>query len=411
LVSKYSSGEVKVAELPSVAFLGGSRYAQPLDSTHEKKFWALQPLARLFIIGFSEDLIPRIFTQHARFYLLPQLPVTMLRYVEFLTIGFAIALWLIWQKQVRVLVAQTPHEGAAAAAAKQVASWFGCRVVLVIESHGDFETYLFLQRSVPFPKLYSWLMQQVARFALDQADLLRGVSQATSQQLRQWAPDRPLFQFTAWTDIETFLQAAATKPASTQTILYAGVLIPRKGVLHLVNAFAQIAASFPQARLTVVGRETNVAYVTELKARVQQLQLGDRIQFLPHVTQTELANHMAQASVFVLPSFSEGLVRVVLEAMATGTPVIGTAIDGIQELIRVGETGFLIAPADETALAERLRWFLEHPDEASQMGDRAYHFAQQFFSSAIYVQGYQEVFATAQTILKTGKVNHASSPF
>lgn len=396
-----------------IAFLGGTRYTQPLNVTHTKKFETLKSLSKFYVIGFSRNLWFQTFTEHAEFWLLPELPLSVLRHAELLVLGWTIALWLIWQKQVRVFVAQSPYEAVAAAWAKQVASWFGCQVVLVVESHGDFENYLFLQRSIPFPQFYRWLMRQAARFSLQQADLLRGVSEATCQQLTAWtSDDRPVFKFVAWTDIETFLQAYSQRPDfSSQTILYAGTLIPRKGVKHLVNAFAQIAADFPQAHLILVGRAANLAYTHAVQQQVHGLELTDRIQFVPHLPQTELAQHMAQALVFVLPSLSEGLGLVVIEAMATGTPVIGSEIEGIPDMVQEGSNGFLVTPGDETALAERLRWFLTHPEEASAMGDRAHQFAQQFCSATLHVQGYQHVFDAAKTILGKQEPDHAPSAF
>src|SRR5678815_2597600 len=64
------------------AFLGGARYGRPLDATNQKKFLALRSLGELFVIGYSRDLRPRCFSEHARFYLLPQLPLAVLRYLE-----------------------------------------------------------------------------------------------------------------------------------------------------------------------------------------------------------------------------------------------------------------------------------------------------------------------------------------
>ena len=53
-------------------FIGGARHSQPLDATSEKKFHALKPLGQLFVIGFSQGLLPHRFTEHGRFYLLPK---------------------------------------------------------------------------------------------------------------------------------------------------------------------------------------------------------------------------------------------------------------------------------------------------------------------------------------------------
>ena len=117
---------------------------------------------------------------------------------------------------------------------------------------------------------------------------------------------------------------------------------------------------------------------------------------------------MRNACVFVLPSTSEGLGRVIIEAMATGLPVIGSRVGGIPEMVKNGTTGFLVSPGDVAALAERLRWVLEHPKEAQEMGSHARTLAERFFSTTAYVQGYQHIFAAARAVLK-GRDEHAAT--
>lgn len=398
------------ADLYKVCFLGGARYSKPLDGTSEKKFRALQPLGELFIIGFSKNLLPRQFTQHAHFYLMPQLPWAGLRYLEMFALGTILALWVICRHRVQILVAQSPYEAVAAAWAKIIASWLGRRVFLVVESHGDFAESLFLQRRILFPGLYRFSMRSAASFSLNRADLLRSVSHATGQQLQCWATGKQIVQFPAWTDIETFLLFGAQRNESkSKKILYAGLLTYLKGVVHLVNAFALIARDFPQAELVIIGRESDKAYAAQLKALLSKLGLESQVQFMPQLAQPELAKQMSQASVFVLPSLSEGLGRVVIEAMATGMPVIGSCVGGIPDLVREGINGFLVPPGDEEILSQRLRWVLEHPTEAVQMGRHGRNFAEKFFSTEVYVRGYRQIFEASQTY--PGEMNHAPSTF
>jgi glycosyltransferase involved in cell wall biosynthesis len=203
-----------------------------------------------------------------------------------------------------------------------------------------------------------------------------------------------------WTDIDTFLRAGSSnEERPCLNILYTGVLIPRKGVHHLFNAFAGIAKDFPQTLLVIVGHEENRTYAAELREQSRLLGLDGQVQFVGEVSQVELATWMCRACVFVLPSLSEGLGRVVVEAMATGTPVIGSHVGGIPEMVEDGTTGFLVPPGDEVALAERLRWVLEHPDETREMGRRARAFAECFFSTEAYVQGYRQIFEASLTLL------------
>ena len=116
---------------------------------------------------------------------------------------------------------------------------------------------------------------------------------------------------------------------------------------------------------------------------------------------------MAEASVLVLPSMSEGLGRVIIEAMATGTPVIGSRVGGIPELIEDGVRGFLVPPGNENVLAEKLRCILNSPDEARAMGACGRRFAERLFSTESYLRGYEQIFEMTQPRMEHTK--HAPS--
>lgn len=383
-----------------IGFIGGARYSRPLDPTAQKKFRAMSELGEIFVVGFATGLKPQAFTEHARFYLLPRLPLAVLRYLELLVLGPLLALWLIVRHRVQVVVAQSPYEGLAGAAAKKIAGWFGYRVCLVVENHGDFEESVFMQRRVAFSGVYRVLMRRAARFSLRHADLLRAISTSTREQLERWAPEKSITQFPTWTDIDAFLDAdAEPERRNAQDIVYVGVLIPRKGVHHLIAAFADIAADFPGARLVIVGSEDNKNYAAGLKRQAKTRGLEGRVLFLDAMAQAKLAVRMGKSRVCVLPSLSEALGRVVIEAMATYTPVIGSNVGGIPDMVRDGESGFLVTPGDETMLAEKIRWVLEHPEEAKVMGRKGRAFAEKFFSTEAYIAGYRRIFEASRILI------------
>jgi glycosyltransferase involved in cell wall biosynthesis len=221
-------------------------------------------------------------------------------------------------------------------------------------------------------------------------------------------PGRCIVQFPTWTDIEVFLEAGRKeKDIRAQEILYTGVLIPRKGVHHLINAFVCVTQDFLQARLVIAGREEDKIYAAELKQQVKRLGLDGHVRFVGEMPQAELATWMHRAGVFVLPSISEGLGRVVIEAMATGTPVIGSHVGGIPEMVHDGATGFLVPPEDEAALAEKIRWVFEQPERTREMGRDARAFAEKFFSTRAYINGYRQIFEDAQVFLTNDE--HAPS--
>ncbi len=393
-----------------VCFLGGARYDRPLVATSEKKFRAMKSLAEIFVIGFSRDLYARKFTEHAHFYLLPQLPAPFLRYLVLFIVGQALIFWMIIRHRIQTVVAQSPYEGFIAALAIKCAGCLGYRVRLVVEVHGDFEESLFLYRSIRFPGLHRFLMGRAARYSISHADLLRAVSNSTREQLHEWAPGTTTVKFRTWTDIETFLRSdARTENEDTGIILYAGVLTPLKGIHDLISAFALIAEEFPNLKLMIIGKDENRAYASELAKQVNEFDLAGRVQFTGSLPQAELAGWMGKASALVLPSKSEGLPRVLIEAMATGTAVIGSRVGGIPELIEDGVRGFLIPPGDSQTLAEKLRWILQNPAKARAMGACGRAFVERLFSTENYLKGYEQIFATAGP--GSEQASHANSAF
>jgi glycosyltransferase involved in cell wall biosynthesis len=116
---------------------------------------------------------------------------------------------------------------------------------------------------------------------------------------------------------------------------------------------------------------------------------------------------MAASTVLVLPTFSEGLGRVIIEAMAVGRPVIASDVGGVPDLVVDGQTGFLVPPGDPSRLADRLRWIFMHPAEAKRMGALGHHRIRTLFSTTKYVSGYREVFETAvRTARSNDKIAH-----
>ena len=378
-------------------WVGGARYSDPLDKISAKKFRALKRIGENFVIGFSTDTRPRHFIEHAHFYLLPRWRVPVLRYLTFVTVSPIVILWLVRRYGVHILVAQSPYEGFSAACAKIISSiLFKKKVALIVESHGDFEHFLFLQRKIVLSSFYRTIMKTMTSFALRNADALRAISNATRKQLETCSPGKPIVQFPAWTDIGVFLKAGEQKRnyRPTQTILFVGNLVPGKGVHVLLRSFARVADEFKAAKLILIGQPENQHYLRTLMMSARS-HLAERIRFLGQLPQPQLAHHMVQASVLVIPSLSEGLGRVIFEAMASGTPVIGSRVGGIPDLITDTVTGFLVPPRDESALVNKISWILDNPAKTREMGLRAREFAENFFSSELYVQKYIQLLEIA----------------
>ena len=173
-----------------------------------------------------------------------------------------------------------------------------------------------------------------------------------------------------------------------KTIVSVGRLDANKNQSLLIRAFAKIADNYPAYRVILYGEGEDRE---KLEQEVGHLGIKDRI-LLPGVT-TDVATAIQKASVFVLTSFTEGMPNALIEAMALGLAVISTdcPCGGPKELIQNSKNGILIPVNDVEALAEALRYLLEHPYEADRMGQEASKI-QQELDPAVTNQAWMEYF-------------------
>jgi glycosyltransferase involved in cell wall biosynthesis len=128
-----------------------------------------------------------------------------------------------------------------------------------------------------------------------------------------------------------------------------------------------------------------------LQNMIQDNELQERVSFLGWQTADQLKKQYAEANIFLFPSRHEGMPNAVLEAMASGLPVIATRISGNEELIADGETGALVPVGDVAALRETLRSFLTRPEMRERMGNAARPRVQQSFPWTHVAEGYQSI--------------------
>ncbi|ASJ17242.1 glycosyl transferase [Thermococcus chitonophagus] len=140
------------------------------------------------------------------------------------------------------------------------------------------------------------------------------------------------------------------------TVLYVGRLEPRKGVSYLISAMRNV-----EGKLIIAG-DGGLRPLLERKARELKIQA----RFLGKVSYSDLVYLYKAVDVFVLPSLSEAFGIVLIEAMASGTPVIGTSVGGIPEII--DGCGILVKPKNPSELAEAINTVLSNQEIAKKLG-------------------------------------------
>lgn len=159
--------------------------------------------------------------------------------------------------------------------------------------------------------------------------------------------------------------------ASSLVVLHVARLVETKGTAYLIDAFKRIAEKHARATLVIVGEGP---LRTSLEDQAMRLGLAGRIRFLGAQSHAEVRRLMAEASVFALPSVTatnggqEGLGLVLLEAAASGVPVVGTRHGGIPEAMLNERNGFLVKERDIEELAAALDQLLMDPGLRRRFG-------------------------------------------
>ena len=156
------------------------------------------------------------------------------------------------------------------------------------------------------------------------------------------------------------------KPESGR-ILCVGWINERKNTLGAVEAFANITGRYPQAKLIIAGQAREQDYFNQVKQRIKQHQISEKVELLGHINHLQLADELARADVFLLPSRQENSPMAIAEAMAAGIPVIASNRCGMPYMVAEGQSGFLVEPESTEQIADCLTRLVGSPQLCQQM--------------------------------------------
>jgi glycosyltransferase involved in cell wall biosynthesis len=242
------------------------------------------------------------------------------------------------------VLAQGAHETAAALSARRLAR---VPTMVIADLHGDWRapTRLYGSR---LRGLLSPVADRVALAALRNADGIRTVTGYTTGLVRELGLE-PADEFPAFMDFDSFLLTPPQPLPSAPRALFVGVLERYKNVDGLAEAWHRVAPRVPAAQLELVGSGTLQPLVEELVR-----DLPAQTSWTERLGQAEVSAALDAATLLVLPSRSEGMGRVIVEAFCRGRPVVASRVGGIPDLVEDGANGLLVEPGDTEALADAL---------------------------------------------------------
>lgn len=180
-------------------------------------------------------------------------------------------------------------------------------------------------------------------------------------------------------------------------ILFVGMLTESKGVLVLARACAELNARGISCIVEVMGRFPSPEVEALIRNQVHALDISDRFCFLGELHGQAKWDAFARAAVFCFPSYyeSETFGVVLIEAMSFALPVVSTRWRGIPEVVVEGETGFLVAPRDFVATADRLELLLGDPELRQKLGAAGRRRFLERYTADSYIKGLSQVFSAA----------------
>jgi glycosyltransferase involved in cell wall biosynthesis len=320
--------------------VGRGRHRLPLDESLRRKYDALLEVFDLRVVGSAPEGAP---TRDEVFRLAPpHRPLALDGALFFATLPGHVARELREFRPDAVVV-QGAHEAACVLAGRMLA---GSRAPVVVEVHGDWRAPTRLYGS-PARQWLSPVADRVAEWALRRSDAVRTVSPYTTGLVRELGIG-PAAEFPAYMDFGSFLGLPAALP-ERPAALFVGVLEHYKGIDDLAAAWCLVAPRVPDATLHVVGRGSR-AHVVEALLRA----LPGRVRWTPELSPVGVAEALDAATLLVLPSRSEGMGRVLVEALCRGRPVVASRVGGIRDVVEEGLNGLLVDPQRPDELAGAL---------------------------------------------------------
>jgi glycosyltransferase involved in cell wall biosynthesis len=208
--------------------------------------------------------------------------------------------------------------------------------------------------------------------------------------LRQWkVPERKLRLIGNALDLAEIQEAAvpARRPDGDFVLGYIGQLLRRKNLECLLTAFARLARSRGNLRLTIVGEGPLAG---DLRRLAVSLGLDGRVTFTGY-----RADRLAMLKTFdvlVLPSWREGIPRCLMEAMAARVPVVASDIPGSRELIHDGRTGLLFRPEDPDQLAQVIATVLDRQELRQALIEQAHAYVARHCSASRMAEAYAHLY-------------------
>ena len=236
---------------------------------------------------------------------------------------------------------------------------------------------------------YNFLLRSYEKKLMKRSDALIAVSKYTVDELTELygIDEKKIHVIYNGVDVQKFkprpdrteLRRDFGLEAEKKIVLFVGRLYHRKGLEILLRSIPPVLQEFSDVKFVISGKGFKEKEES-LRNLAKQLDIEDHVTFMGYVPDEKLPNLYSASDIFVLPAIYENFPFAILEAQATGLPVISTKVGGIPEFLVDNENGFLIDAGDSAQLTQRVLALLQDPKLAKEMGMRGRKLIEEKFS-------------------------------
>jgi glycosyltransferase involved in cell wall biosynthesis len=260
------------------------------------------------------------------------------------------------------------------------------RVPTLVHLHGSAFVEFYEHECAPPGR---WLVRRT----LERATAVIALSENRRAYLARIAPAARVVVIPNMVDVGAVEEGIERSRAarSSCSILFLGEIGKRKGIYDLVCALTEIAAVRPEVRLVAAGS----GELEEVRRLARELGVEERLALPGWVSGEAKARLLAEAALYVLPSYHENLPVSILEAMAAGLPVVSTRVGGIPDMVRHGVEGFLTGPGTPRELAQCILQLVADRELREHMGSNGRRRAIEQFSPSVILASLEELYAAS----------------
>lgn len=374
-----------------VLFISPTVYSNPITKDIQKKFQSLSKVCNPTVFAFSEEKfnsvvegVETIFNKKNKNRFFNYLKIIFLFFFEIPKI--------VKDQNIEIVCLQDPITGFFTIFSLKIRK---LPVKIVVETHGDFINTIGLEKNLLIPKFYTLIFSYLAKYSIKNADLIRSISDFTEKQALNFGYKGLFVRFPAWINIDNYLNAD-TKRLSTGTfkIIFVGSVTERKNPKIIIESLETIDEDIS---LEIIGQTPNLKYLKELNKLIASSKHAKSITMTPFIKAEELILKYSSANLFILPSKSEGLGRVIIEAQSTACPVLVSSNTGMTDLIIENETGYTFENDNKNDLTKKIQYIIDNYESALQIGLNSKDFVKENQSVANFEFGYKKLIDLVST--------------